>query len=331
MNQSEKHGLRRHLPLLALLLVLLLAAAFVLLLPAIKEKYPSETALQYQYNPTYQTLAERDEAILQSITVSQIGGEEYTLLYQNGALLLETDGGEAEPISALIQADILKYATTVYIQDTVTTDTAEVAEHLADMGLEPPQIEVTATYTDGSSDTFAFGILMPGATEYYYRWSGDDGVYLCSSGVYETFEYTAAMLLSIEQPSILSSLIERISIVNSGEEPIVCTFTPDGEDTVLGTLQSPFTYPMDADAADGLLTAAENFRLGTRLAAVTDANRSTYGFDTPQAVVKITQREGLYSSTDAEGAVQSSKIAAATITLTIGDPGRRILLFLRIR
>ena len=66
-------------------------------------------------------------------------------------------------------------------------------------------------------------------------------------------------------------------------------------------LQSPYVYPMDPDAADALLSAAENFRLGTRLLPVTDENRTAYGLDAPQAVVKITQREGLNSQIDSAG------------------------------
>lgn len=35
---------------------------------------------------------------------------------------------------------------------------------------------------------------MPDTTYHYYRWSGDSGVYMCDSGTYEAFEYTAQML-----------------------------------------------------------------------------------------------------------------------------------------
>ena len=143
--------------------------------------------------------------------------------------------------------------------------------------------------------------------------------YTCATpGVYETFEYTGDMLLTVTQPSILASLIERISIARGDGEPIVCTFSSDGASSV-GTLQSPLIYPMDSDAADALLTAAENFRLGTRVKLLTDENRASYGLDTPQAVIKIAQREGLYSSVDAEGVYTSSPLESSALTLTVGD------------
>jgi len=76
---------------------------------------------------------------------------------------------------------------------------------------------------------------------------------------------------------------------------------------------------MDQNAADTLLTAAENFRLGTRVGAVTDENSADYGFDSAQVVIKIAQREGLYSTTDSDGVLQTYTVPASDLTLTIGD------------
>jgi len=318
-SKHTKKKPRRLLSLLVLFATLLLAVAFVLLLPVIKAKYPSKTAEQYQYNPTYKTIETHDSTTLVSIAVSHLDGDSYTLLYQNGSLMLQTDDAETEPVDTAYAEKFLQYATGIAVEDTVVDDVSEVQENLPDMGLLPPQIEVLVTYDDGTAETLSFGYNLPSTSYYYYQWSGDSGVYLCNNGAYETFEYTADMLLSVTQPSILASLIERISISNGDGDPIVCTFTADSAGNVLGTVQSPFVYPMDFTAAENLLTAAENFRLGSRLKTVTDDNRTGYGLDSPQAVVKIAQREGLYSQIDSDGGYHTYTLASGTITLTIGD------------
>ena len=318
MKQTEKKRPKRFLPLILLAAVLILAAAFVLLLPVIKERFPSKTAQKYRTEPTYQLIDERDPQTLSSITVSHLDGESYTLVYQNKTLMLVTDDGEPEAISAKRAEDFLTYATEITVEDTVVEDANEVQENLSDMGLDPPQIEVVVSYSDGNDVTLHLGYNQPSMSYYYFQWSGDSAVYLCNSGVYETFEYTADMLLSVTQPSVVSSLIERVSILHGDGEPIVCTFTVTDEDTVSGTLQSPIVYPMSAEASETLVNAIKNFRLGMRLKPVTADNRSLYGLDAPQAVVEITQREGLYSTTDSQGVLQSYPLEPSDIVLTIG-------------
>jgi len=320
LDKPEKKGFRRFVPLLILIGVLLLAIAFVLLLPVIKNTFPADNAASTSSTATtYTLIAQEDSQTLDTITVSHADGDSYTLAYQDGMLALVLDNGETELINDSYTDSIIKYATQVYIMETVVEDESEYLENLPDMGLDPPQIEVVSTFTDGSAITIDLGYNLNTTTEYYFRWSGDSAIYFCNSSVYQTFEYTADMLLTIDQPSVLSTLVERISILPHGEDAIVCTFETDENDTVTGTLQSPFVYPMDQNAADTLLTAAENFRLGTRVGAVTDENSADYGFDSAQVVIKIAQREGLYSTTDSDGVLQTYTVPASDLTLTIGD------------
>ncbi|MBN1777626.1 MAG: hypothetical protein JW811_05845 [Clostridiales bacterium] len=315
MSRSERKGSRRLLPLLSLAFVLLLAAAFVFLLPLIKETFPPDDSAAYVYTPSYRTLAGFDESALDIITVTHAGGESYTLVYQDGILSLMTDTGSLEPISAAISDSFIKYATTIYVEDTLARDESEVADQLSAMGLAPPQIKATAVFTDGSEITVRLGDSLFDTTYHYYQWSGDDGVYLCNAGVYETFAYTADMLRTVVQPPISASLVERVSIRHGDGEPIVCGFETDGT----GTLESPFIYPMDAEAVQALITAISNFRLGARLLPLTDETLALYGLDAPQAVIRIDQREGLYSDVTSGGAFISYTMEPSAITLTLGD------------
>ena len=316
MAKSKRKQSRHWKPLLFLTAVLLLALAFVLLLPAIRAKFPGKNGASAPYTPTYKTIAVHDPAQLATITVTHADGSAYTLTNQNGTLVLSAAGIDPEPINPMYTEYILQYATAISVEDTVAEHADEVTDSLADMGLAPPQITVETDYADGSTVTIALGYNLADTTYYYYRWSGDDGVYLCNTGVYETFEYTADLLLSITQPTIHASLIESISVARADDEPIVCTFGADGG--AAASLQSPYVYPMDPDAADALRSAAENFRLGARLLPVTDENRSAYGLDAPQAVVKIAQREGLDARIDAAGVLTGAPLEPSVITLNIG-------------
>lgn len=319
MRRNGKKLPPRFVKLGALSAVLLLAAAFVFLLPLITKTFPARESRTFSYAPTYLTVAQLDAGALETITVSHADGERYTLVCQDGILSLQTEGGALEAISAAVSDRFIKYATTIYVEDTITSDAGELLDELPAMGLEPPQITATAAFADGSEISIFLGDTMLDTTYHYYRWSGDNSVYLCNTGVYETFEYTADMLRSVTQPVIVPSLVERVAIRRGDAVPVVCALETDAEGTVRGTLQSPYVYPMDSSAAGDLLAAVKNFRLGARLRPLTAETLSTYGFDAPQAVVTIEQQRGLYSQIGANGALQSEIVEPSSVTLTLGN------------
>ena len=319
MSRSEPKGFRRFLPLLSLVAVLLLATAFVLLLPQIKKAVPAKETPKSTYTPTYQTVAKIDEATLETITVTHLGEAPYTLVNQDGILSLHSADGSLEAIDAAASDNFIKYATTIYVEDTIATDANEIADQLSDMGLNPPQITATAAFSDGSEISIQLGSKMLDTTYRYYMWSGDNAVYLCNSGVVETFGMTADRLRMVTQPGIIASLVERVTIRQGDGAPIICSLEKSAEDTVYGTMQSPYAYPMSSQTAKSLLTAVESFRLGARLGSVTDDTLSLYGLDTPQAVVTIEQRGGRYTTVGSNGALQTSNLEPDTFTLTLGS------------
>ncbi|MBE0600406.1 MAG: hypothetical protein IH607_01365, partial [Firmicutes bacterium] len=83
MSRNDTTGFRRLFPFLSLALMLLLAAAFVLLLPTIQESFPADTASPQTYEPTYKTVAELDPAELETVTVTHLGETPYTLVNQD--------------------------------------------------------------------------------------------------------------------------------------------------------------------------------------------------------------------------------------------------------
>lgn len=297
---------------------LALAAAFVLLLPTIKARFPNQLTQSMNVNLTFKTLATGDAAALDSITVYHADGETYTLLYRDQNLYLQGHDGDSDLVNEGYTDEIVQAATDIAVEDTVTEDGSEVSSYLKDMGLEPPQITVKVVYASGKEVQIQLGALVPGTTYHYYRWSGDDGVYMCDSGIYEAFEYTAKMLLPVEQPTLVPALIDRITLNTQTGGSMECTFVADGTDAYLGTLKAPYAYPMDSDATTALLNAFKNFRLGTKLGPVTADNRAQYGFDTPTSVVDVHQQKGLYGEIDSQGVLQSYQTEEQTIRLKFG-------------
>ncbi len=319
MNRSDKQGFRRFLPLIFLAAVLILAAAFVWILPSFLEKHPAETAKPVLNEPTYRTIEELDPVSLKTITVTQRDADTYTLVNQDGKLYLRSDGGTLEPINEETSADMIKYATTIYVEDTITDDVSTVADQLPSMELEPPNITVTATYSDSSDVTIQLGTTMLGTSYHYYRWSGDSAVYLCHSGVYDTFDTPTDMLRTFTQLAIVPSLVDHVSIQHGDGIPIVCALETNAEGAISGMLQSPYAYPMSAQTAKTLLHAVSAIRLGARLEPLSEITRAEYGLLNPQTLLTISQRGGNYTTTGNNGALQRLTLEPSTITLSIGD------------
>lgn len=103
---------------------------------------------------------------------------------RTGSLFLK-ENGESVPVSESVGKEMVEAVTLVTTTDQVAADVEEVREHLTDMELEPPQITVTATFSDGRNETLEIGGSVPETTYRYCRWSGDNGVYMCDVGIGE--------------------------------------------------------------------------------------------------------------------------------------------------
>ncbi len=296
MQHPLKTKQRKPLPRIWLLVLLIAAALLMLavvllwpkLFPApVSKLYPDPVAVL-----PYETLQDNPQEQLVSITVSHRDGESYTLRAADGSLLLERGDGLRD-INDSLCAEFLKAAATIAVENVVTRDATEVEEHLADMGLKPPLITVRICYTDGRENLLSIGSGVPNTTYSYFRWSGDNGVYMCDSGITDLFSNTANQLLPITQPKLTPSLVDRLTIANAAGE-LELSLTRDASGETAGQLHSPLRYPMDGDAAAAMYTALENFRLGTLLGdAVT--LKAELGFDDPVCTLDIHQQEGLFT------------------------------------
>ncbi len=295
---KEKKSLSVRWLLLGLAVAAVAVFAAVRLMPVL---FPAPSGQRFpdpEPNLTYETLAVHEPDQLSSVTIAHQDGESYTLRYQSGALFLEQDG-ELLDINDSLCADLLEAVTTIAVEDVVTREAAEVAEHLPDMGLEPPRTTVTVRYGDGGEQTLYIGANVPNTTYSYYRWSGDGGVYMCDAGVAEIFAYTANRLLPVTQPSFENSLVDGMTITNAAGT-LEISLHMDASGTATGSLLSPVAYPLSGDAATALINSLENFRLGTLLGDAA-APGNDYGFDSPLCTVDIHQGEGMFTRINDEG------------------------------
>ena len=127
----------------ALCLALVLAAAFVLLIPTIEQRYPAQPLVSSN-EPVLQTLYSRLAEEVERIFLNG-----FVLCMQNGELMLESENGPLS-IDEEYAEDLLELATGITSQDTVSASAEEVEDHLADMGLSPAQQQMRVRYTDGT-------------------------------------------------------------------------------------------------------------------------------------------------------------------------------------
>ena len=308
-QKKTRPAIRR--AVVVMLLAVVLAAAFVIGIPHFKARHPGKSAPIEVIPPDFRTLEIREGKELDTIVMHPASGESYTLKMQDGALHL-LDGGELLPVSDLYADELLEVLTHIVAQETVTTDAAEVADHLADMGLEPPKAKAVIRYQDGTEAVLEVGAAVPNTTYAYYRWSGDPGIYMCDVGIAEAFALTASHLLPVEQPVVYAALIEEIHLINpKGESRFVF-------ENSTGSLREPFVYPLSDAAAEQLLGAAANFRLGTRQALITDENRAEYGFDAPLCTIEIHQRSGMTNQIGPDGSLTTAEVPAQSLRFVIG-------------
>jgi len=311
-KKTVRHRPKRSVLWISAAVCLLMALAFVLLLPRIRTLFPSEHRQMEIVTQTQRVFEVTEAERLESVTITPGSGESYTLRIHEDVLMLETQDGLAD-LNDIYAADILSAVTHIVGQGVVAEDAAEVAEHLTDMGLEPPLASAVIRYTDGTETTLEIGSPVPNTTYSYCRWSGSDAVYMCDAGVAEALNLTRRHLLPVEQPQIYAGLLDEIVIENAYDR-LKITFT----DGAFGRLEEPFPYPLNQEAADRLLTAVEHFRLGMLEGVITDENRAAYGFEEPLCVLELNQSSGVMSEIAASGELETRLVDQQSLRFIIG-------------
>lgn len=309
MQHPAKKNIRKRNKALiasALCLALVLAAAFVLLLPAIEQRYPAKPPVSAN-EPTLQTLYTRSAEEVERIFLNG-----FVLCQKNGELMLEKENGPVS-IDEAYAADLMELATLVAAQDTVAASVLEVEDHLAEMGLDPAQQQMRVHYTDGTETLLEIGAPIPNTPYFYFRFSETDGIYMADSGMTDTLGLTSKRLLPVIQPDLTASLVDGLSITNASGQSIYAFAGGTS-----GALLSPLVYPISDDTAQALLTALDSFRLGTKEADATAENCQMYGMNDPLCVLDIHQQSGTMATVGTDGALKMVEAPEKELRFVIG-------------
>lgn len=306
----DKRRLSRRALIIILCALLALSVALVLLLPALRRDAATEAATARP--STVVALARHDAATLASVTITPREGAEYTLVYSDGALRLES-GGALLDIREDSSKEIIEAVTVLTAQDSVASDAAELNGHLSEMGLEPPFAAATARYTDGREELIEIGGGVPETSYSYFRWSGDAGIYMCDSGVADALSQPSDRLLPVPVPELHKALIDNVTLTSSAGESIELRLNTADDGSVSGYMLSPWKYPVSAEAAQTVMNAVCGVALGAPLEGADD-----YGFESPLCVIEAHRDEGMRTTIAEDGQLVYEALPEASFRFVIG-------------
>ncbi len=291
-------------PVLLLTAAIICAAAAVLLNRFSSAPLPQNTA------ENQKTIFDREQEQLVSITITPASGESYSLDYQGGTLVLRDD--PAYSLRSSARESLLSCAVSVVAQETLL-DTATQPVSLDAYGLSPARASGVFTYSDGTQLTLSVGDPLPVEnTEYYFTVSGDSNIYAVSGDIYDTLTTEFYELHTVNNPSIQSDLIDRITI--SGDLNFSAYYTKSG-----WIMDSPYRYPLAADKMDTFLTNLDSLRFSTWVDYAANVSLKDYGLETPRRTLTLDFAASTLTVPDEDGAEHTYDIPASHITIAMGD------------
>lgn len=277
-----------------------------------------EAALSAPVDTTVQ-LSSYDPSEVAAITIRR-GDEAAWTVENTGELALILQGEDGYALTAAESADLLDAAAAIYAEDVLTDDPAEYRDHLADFGLDAPELEASIVYRDGTVLTLLVGDKGPDGVWRYMLVEGDDRLFAFSNGSVDALFVNRDTLRTVSQPALHKARIDRITL--TGPESVTeWTLAGDIHDSDAidrWRITQPFQYPADATAMTNLLANADAIYLGAYIAPATQDRLTDCGFDAPRMTVEIHLAAGTIGRTSAEGVVEAVDYPEETLTFVIG-------------
>lgn len=269
------------------------------------------------------SLENRETEEIVRLTIRMKGKEPWTavrgvdgkLRLENGAdwTLDETLGSRIEDAMANI----------VY-EAVLAEDPAEYGDHLADFGLDDPELVATVDYRDGQSVTLRFGGASGLADEdfHFMTVDGDGRLFAVATSLLNDLRVEEELLRPVEQPVIHVSRLDRITVRN-GDGTVRVEWQLKGD--ILDAdaaenwfLTAPVTYPADYDTMVNLKKNAGNLRLGIWIGEATEENLSACGLKNPSAVLELHLAAGTTGQITDDGAYDVQDWEESVVRLEIG-------------
>lgn len=313
-KRAHARGDKRRLLLLTAALVLLAAVgiAGLLLIPEdapVSADREDPTVFLTQYSP----------AEVASITIRR--GKEAPWTARNTAeMALVIQGEDGFALTPEESADLLSAACAIVAEDNLTEDPAEYRNHLADFGLDEPELEASIRYTDGTSITIFVGDQGPDGVWRYMLIDGDDRLFAFSNGAADALFVNRDTLRRVSQPPLHKARIDRVTLTTAAG---VTEWTLEGDiyDTDAidrWRITQPFPYPADAAAMTRLLTSIGSIRLGAYVGPATPEKLAACGFDAPRLTIDIHLSAGTIATNTTSGAAEAVDYPEQVLTYVIG-------------
>ena len=303
---------RRLLLLAALALLAALGVADLILTPA------DAPVAADRVDPSVQ-LTQYAPAEVASITIRR--GSEIPWTAENtadSALVLQGEDGFA--LTPAESADLLEAARALVAEDVLTDDPAEYRDHLADFGLDAPELEARIVYTDGAEVTLRVGDKGPDGAWRYMLLGGDDRLFAFSNGSVDALFVNRDTLRKVSQPPLHKARIDRVTL-HTPAGVIEWTLEGDIHDADAidrWQITQPFQYPADAAAMTRLLTSVAGVHLGAYVGPATPEKLAACGFDAPRLTIDVHLAAGTIATNSASGAAEAVDYPDQTLTYVIG-------------
>ena len=184
---------------------------------------------------------------------------------------------------------------------------------LAAFGLEPAKARVEITYQDGEKKELVLGNAAPNqeTPQRYCMLAGDPRLYTIIESDAEVFFHEMEYLLDFTQPSLDSSLLDRIEV--TGGVVWTAYYTPSG-----WQMTAPFAYPLSVQRMNAILSRIDYMGFEAFLGDEQEVNLADYGLDAPEVTVRLTQASTIISGETEEGEQVSFPVAEREYLLQLG-------------
>lgn len=227
-----------------------------------------------------------DEDSIAEITFKNTDTE-MTLVCEDGTWYKKDD--RKFPVDQEIAGTMASQVSTIISDKLVAQD----CENLEDYGLDAPALTIAFTITDGSQVTLMLGDESTAAGGYYAYTSLSDTVYVFTSSVFTSYDYTEKELIEIEDtPSITADYVTQLSVKSKdGTQDFRAVY--DEENAVSKDIYSwDIKKPFKETVAGDVYALSELFGNYTALEYVqcedyTGRHDKKYGLNKPSWVIDV--------------------------------------------
>lgn len=212
-------------------------------------------------------------------------GEKASLTFDKDGKTWKLSSDKNYPLNQDRIVDMVDETTGVAATQTVTTSCGDLTEY----NLDKPDLTVTVTDNDGKDTTIYVGMeSVAGGGRYAYCGGDEKKVYLISTSLYDSFNYSLGELMKVpELPSVQADEIRYLKLESATGKSFEAEYDEKNspyKDIYGWSIKQPYTQPVagDKDQLQNLFGSYTNLDLGSGVTYKKDAAlEKKYGLDAP--------------------------------------------------